>query len=86
MARVFVPAMLRDLSQGVAEVRVAGRTVREVLNNLEAQFPGFKERLLQGGDLRPDIAIAVDDEIALDLSDRVREDSEVHFVPPISGG
>jgi hypothetical protein len=28
----------------------------------------------------------VDGEIALDVTDRVRDDSEVHFIPPISGG
>jgi molybdopterin converting factor small subunit len=28
----------------------------------------------------------VDGEIALDLTDRVRDESEVHFIPPISGG
>jgi molybdopterin converting factor small subunit len=37
--------------------------------------------------LRPDIAIAVDGEMGLDgLAEQVGEDSEVHFIPPISGG
>ena len=57
-----------------------------LINRLEERFPGIKERLLQDGDVRPDIAVAVDGEIIFDLSDRLREDSEVHFVPPISGG
>jgi molybdopterin converting factor small subunit len=86
MALVFIPAMLQDLTAGVSQVDIAGRTVRDVLNRLEERFPGIKERLLQDGDLRPDIAVAVDGEIALDLLERVRDDSEVHFIPPISGG
>jgi molybdopterin converting factor small subunit len=86
MALVFIPAMMQNLTGGVAQVQLAGRTVREVINRLEERFPGIKERLLQDGDVRPDVAIAVDGEIIFDLSDGVRTDSEVHFVPPISGG
>jgi molybdopterin converting factor small subunit len=87
MAIVFLPAMLQPLTGGVSQVRVAGRTIRTIINNLEERFPGVKERLLQDGDLRPDVAIAVDGEMGLDgLAEQVGEDSEVHFIPPISGG
>jgi len=87
MAIVFMPAMLQPLTGGVSQVRVAGRTIRTIINNLEERFPGVKERLLQDGDLRPDVAIAVDGEMGLDgLAEQVGEDSEVHFIPPISGG
>jgi molybdopterin converting factor small subunit len=86
MALVFIPALLQHLTGGVTQVRVAGRTVRSVINAMEERFPGIKERLLQDGELRPDIAVAVDGEMALDLLDSVGEGSEVHFIPPISGG
>ena len=87
MAIVFLSAMLQPLTGGVSQVRVAGRTIRTIINNLEERFPGIKDRLLQNGDLRPDVAIAVDGEIGLDgLAEQVGEDSEVHFIPPISGG
>lgn len=86
MALVFIPAAMQNLTNGEAQVRVAGRTVRGVINHLEGRFPGIKERLLQDGEPRPDIAIAVDGEVIFDLADRVDDNSEVHFVPPISGG
>ena len=87
MALVFIPTMLQPLSGGVAQVRVAGRTIRTIINRLEERFPGIKDRLLQDGDLRPDVAVAIDGETALDgLAELVGEDSEVHFIPPISGG
>lgn len=86
MALVFIPAMMQNLTNGVSQVQIEGRTVRDIINRLEERFPGIKARLLQDGDFRPDIAIAVDGEVALDLMDRVRDHSEVHFVPPISGG
>ena len=86
MATVFIPAMLQSLTGGVTQMQIAGSTVRALINALEERFPGFKDRLLQDGDLRPDIAVAVDGEFAVDLIERVHPDSEVHFVPPISGG
>ena len=87
MAIVFIPTMMQPLSGGVSQVRVAGRTIRTIINNLEERFPGIKERLLQDGELRPDVAVAIDGETALDgVAERVGEDSEVHFIPPISGG
>ncbi len=86
MALVFIPAMMQNLTNGVTQVQIAGRTVRDIVDHLEETFPGFKERLLQDGDIRPDIAVAVDGEVAFDLMERVGDDSEVHFIPPISGG
>jgi len=66
MALVFIPTMLQPLTGGVSQVRVAGRTIRSIINQLEERFPGIKERLLQDGDLRPDVAVAIDGETALD--------------------
>lgn len=86
VALVFIPSMMQNLSHGVTEVNLTGRTVREIIAQLERQFPGFKDRLLQDGELRPDIAVSVDGEIAFDIMERVGERSEVHFIPPISGG
>ena len=87
MAIVFIPTMLQPLTGGVSQVRIARRTIRSIINYLDERFPGIKERLVQDGDLRPDVAIAIDGETALDgLAELVGEDSEVHFIPPISGG
>lgn len=87
MAVVFLSAMLQPLTGGVSQVEMPGRTVRTLINNLEARFPGIKERLLQDGDLRPEIAVAINGELALGgLTELVEADSEVHFIPPISGG
>jgi sulfur-carrier protein len=52
MPRVFIPAQLRSLT-GAAQVEVEGATVREVVNSLEARFPGIRERLCQGDQLAP---------------------------------
>ncbi len=86
MALVFIPVMMQNLSNGVTQVQIAAPTVCDLIDHLEAQFPGFKERLLQDGDIRPDIAVSIDGEIAFDIMERLSDRSEVHFIPPISGG
>jgi molybdopterin converting factor small subunit len=87
LPEVWIPALLRDLTGGQQKISVPGDTVRQVIENLEASYPGVKERLLDGDRLRPSIAVAVDGEIsALKLRHRLAESSEVHFLPAISGG
>ena len=61
--------------------------MRQVINDLDRQFPGIKDRLCDGDELRPGIAVAVDTQVAtMGLLQPVREDSEIHFLPAISGG
>ena len=86
MALVFIPTMLQNLTDGVAQVQIEAKTVRDVVRILEEQFPALKGNLLQDNDFRPDLAVAIDGEVAFDLLDRVGANSEVHFIPPIAGG
>lgn len=87
MPQVWIPALLRDLTGGQQTVHVPGKTVRQVIENLEANFPGLKARLCQDERLRPSILVAVDGEIStLGLRQGPQEASEVHFLPAIRGG
>ncbi len=87
MVTVYVPTMLQATTGGVKQVQVKAANVRQVINSLEEQFPGIKDRLMEGNQVRPNLSVAIDGEIArMGLLERVREDSEVHFVPAISGG
>jgi sulfur-carrier protein len=84
---VWIPAPLRDLAQGKTSVIVPGSTIREVVENLEGQFPGIRDRLCEGDKLRPNVSVLVDGHIAhLKLRARINDSSEVHFVLAISGG
>ena len=66
---------------------VEGKTVREVIDNLDKKFPGIKDRLCENDRIRPNIAVAVNSEIvATGLRKQVDPDSEVHFIPAVSGG
>ena len=87
MPRVFIPPLLRPLTEGAEDVEVAGSTVRQVIENLNARFPGIRERLCRDDDLQPGLAVAVDGQISsLGLLQRVQPTSEVHFLPAIGGG
>lgn len=87
MPRVFVPTMLQAATGGIKEVEVEGRNVRQVIEQLDAMFPGIAGRLIEDGDIRSNLAVAVDGEVArMGLLERVNETAEIHFVPAIGGG
>ncbi len=89
MPEVWIPPKLQELTGGRQQVQVDGSTVRQVINNLEKQYPGVKEFLFDEAeeDLVPGIAVIVDGETSqLGLLQKVQENSEVHFLPAIAGG
>jgi sulfur-carrier protein len=87
MATVFIPAALRKFTGGNDRALVSGRNIGELIRNLDSQFPGFREQLVESGDLKPSIAVSVDGEIGTEgLLEPVTESSEVHFLPALGGG
>jgi len=84
---LFIPSPIRDLTQGKASVVVSASSVHEAIESLEAQYPGVKDRLCEGGKIRPYISVMVDGQIShLKLREKLRDDSEIHFLIAISGG
>lgn len=87
MAVVRIPSLIRDLTGGKDTVEVPGSTLRQVINNLDRQYPGIKARLLDGDRLNPQITVAIDGAlISMGLLEPVGEGSEVTIIPRISGG
>ncbi len=89
MAEIWIPPKLQELTGGNQQVQVEGTTVRRLINNLEAQYPGIKEFLVDEieDDLIAGIAVIVDGEVSqLGMLEKVSENAEVHFLPAISGG
>ena len=87
MATVWIPATLRSLSGGQETVEIEARNIRQIIADLDKQFPGIRARLCAGDALRPGIAAAVDGQVAnLGLLQPVAANSEVHFVLAIAGG
>ena len=89
MAEVWIPPQMQNITGGLERVQVPGATVRQLVNNIEQQFPGLKALLYDDDedDIMPGLAVIVDGEASqLGLLERVAETSEVHFLPAIGGG
>lgn len=87
---VRIPTPLRALTKGAAEVQAAGDTVDDVIQDLERQYPGLKERLVEdGGQLRRFVNIYVNQEDIRFLEGAktvLKTGDEVSIVPAIAGG
>lgn len=87
MAVVIVPPLLRALTGDADRIEVEGATLRRVINELDARYPGVKARLVQGNKIRPEISIAVNGGIvAAGLVEPIAENDEIIIIPAISGG
>ena len=88
MPKVWIPTLMQKLTDGQAHIEVEGTTLREVIANLEAAYPGIKARLCTEEDrIRPNVAVAVDGLIFRQgMRTKVGAQSEVNFIPAIGGG
>ena len=90
MATIRIPTTLRTLTGGASSVEADGATVGEVLANLDAAHPGFKDRLLDDqGALRRfvNVFLADDDVRSLQGVDTpVADGAESSIIPAVAGG
>jgi sulfur-carrier protein len=88
--KVKIPTPLRKLTQNNAEVVAAGGTIRELVDDLEKQFPGFKERMCDdNGDLRRFVNVYVGEEdirFLEGLDTKIPEGEQVSIIPAVAGG
>lgn len=87
---VRIPTTLRPLSGGNSTVQVEGSTLGEVLTNLEAAHPGFRDRLFddQGGLRRFVNLFVADDDVRYlqGLETPVPDGETVSIIPAVAGG
>ena len=87
MAVVWIPALIRPLTEGKSQVVVEGETVRAIVEALEARYPGVAARIVEDDRIRPGLSVAVDGTVGnKGLREPVGPNSEVHFVPAMTGG
>ena len=87
MPHVFIPPLLRTLTGGHEVIDVAGQNVRDVIDALERQFPGVRDRLINGDRLKPGLSVAIGTKVSTrGLMSKTQPDDEVHFLPAIGGG
>jgi sulfur-carrier protein len=87
MAIVVIPALLRKYTGGKDRIVVSGRNVGQLLDDLERQYPGLREHVIEDGDIKPSIAISIDGDMSTGgVLEPVRDSSEVFILPAIGGG
>ncbi|MGB8648393.1 MAG: ubiquitin-like small modifier protein 1 [Anaerolineae bacterium] len=88
MAVVKLYANLRRIVNA-KELDVPGANVREVVDQICAQYDGLGPALLEQGKLRPHVRVMVnghDVELDQGLDTAIREQDEIAIFPPITGG
>ena len=87
MANVFVPTLLRPLCDGRSRLELPAATLGELLRALDEEGPGFYDRVVDEGAVRPDLAIAINGEaMSYPLFEPLAPNAEVTIVPAIGGG
>lgn len=91
MATVYVPTPLRRLTEGQSRVDVEAATIRELVDQLEDQFPGVRDRLVEeeSGEIKRFINVFVNGEEIRSLQGEdteLGEDDEVSIIPAMAGG
>ena len=80
MAIVYLPSGWTAATGGVTEVSIDAPRIHELLRGLVEQFPATAALL-------DAVSIAVDGEIYHDAEFvPLKRDSEIHLLPPVSGG
>ncbi len=86
---VRVPTILRTYTDGEKAVSGEGATLSEVIDHLEGNHPGIKERLVDGEELRRFVNVYVNDEdvrFTGGLETEVADGDQVVVLPAVAGG
>ena len=88
--KVRIPTPLMKLTNDQSEVSADGGTIADILNNLESQFNGIKERICdETGAPRRFINIYLNEEDIRFLDGEktvVKEGDDISIIPAIAGG
>lgn len=87
---VRIPTPLQKLTGNQSAVEVEATSIAEMIEELESQCEGFKERLCdESGNLRRFVNLYVNDEDIRFLQNEeteLKEGDEVSIIPAIAGG
>jgi MoaD family protein len=87
--QVSIPTILRSYTDGAKRVEAEGKTLDELIADLESRHPGIGARLIENGELRRFVNVYLNDEdvrftggLATPLSDG----DAVTVLPAVAGG
>ena len=86
---VRIPTILRTYTDGEKAVNAEGASLSALIDDLEVNHPGIKERLIEGGDLRRFVNVYVNDEDVRfigGLEAELSDGDQVVVLPAVAGG
>ncbi len=87
---VHIPGPLREYTRGESDVEIEAKSVREVLDGLNAKFPGIKDRICdEHGEVRRFVNIFVNEDNVTQgqgINTKMKDGDEVYILPSIAGG
>ena len=86
---VRIPTILRPYTDGAKAVEANGTTLTALIDDLEGNHPGIKERLIDNGDLRRFVNVYINDEDVRfigGLEAELADGDQVVVLPAVAGG
>ena len=86
---VSVPTILRPYTGGEKRVQASGASLAAVIDDLEANFSGLKDRLIADGKLHRFVNVYVNDEdvrFSGGLDTEIGDGDSVTILPAVAGG
>lgn len=87
--KVRIPTPLQKLTNGKAEVECNAKNIVELVDALDKDYPGVKERLSDNGKIRRFINVYVNEEDIRFLNKEettLKDGDTISIVPAIAGG
>lgn len=88
-AEIRIPTILRPYTRDQKVVSASGSTLAAVIDDLEAQYHGIKERLVDDNGLRRFVNIYINDEdvrFSGSLNAQVADGDNITILPAVAGG
>ena len=86
---VRIPTILRPFTKDQKAVAASGASLTALITDLDSQFPGIGDRLLENGALRRFINVYVNDEDVRflgSLDTQIKDGDSVTILPAVAGG
>ena len=86
---VRIPTILRTYTGGEKAVSADGGSLSALIDSLDANHPGIKERLIENGDLRRFVNVYINDEDVRfigGLEAPLADGDQVVVLPAVAGG
>lgn len=86
---VRIPTILRPFTKDLKAVAANGTSLTALVSDLDAQYPGIGDRLIENGALRRFINIYINDEDVRflgGLDAQIKDGDSVTILPAVAGG